>query len=182
MAKRPPINNEQRVCVARVGAPHGIRGDVKLWSFTADPLAVADYGALASKDGSRTLEIETLRPAKDFLVARFKGIADRDAAERLRNLDLYVPRDRLPPIEEDDEFYFADLVGLVAHDPAGTRIGQIAAVHNFGAGDLLELKLDDARDTVFVPFTDATVPHIDIAGGKVTIDRPQEIGTQEDER
>jgi 16S rRNA processing protein RimM len=175
MTKRPPAPSEQRICVARVGAPHGVRGEVKLWSFTSDPLAVADYGTLESKDGARTLEIETLRPAKDHLVARFKGVSDRDAAERLRSLDLYVARARLPPIAGNDEFYVTDLVGLAAHDRDGARIGDIVSVQNFGAGDLLELKLDAARDTVFVPFTETTVPHVDIAGGKVVIDRPDEI-------
>lgn len=181
MSKRPPASTEQRVCVARVGAPHGVRGEVKLWSFTQDPFAVADYGALESEDGKRTFAIETLRSAKDFLVARFEGVADRNAAERLRNLDLYVPRDRLPPVEDDDEFYVADLVGLAAHDPSGARIGQIAAIHNFGAGDLIELKLDGMRDTVFLPFTEAVVPQVDVAGGKVVIDRPAEIGSQQEE-
>src|SRR3954467_5355130 len=142
MTKRPPTTNAERICVARVGAPHGVRGDVKLWSFTSDPLAVADYGTLESDDGKHKLEIETLRPAKDFLVARFKGIADRNAAERLRNIDLYVARDRLPLIDADDEFYITDLVGLAAHDPSGARIGEVVAVQNFGAGDLIELKLD----------------------------------------
>jgi 16S rRNA processing protein RimM len=181
MTKRPPADSAQRICVARVGAPHGVRGEVKLWPFTGDPLAVAGYGALETKDGARTLNIETVRPAKDHLVARFKGVSDRDAAERLRNLELYVSRDRLPPIEGSDEFYCTDLVGLAAHDPGGARIGEIIAVQNFGAGDLLEVKLDAARDTVFVPFTETTVPHVDIAGGKVVIDRPAEIDA-EDER
>jgi 16S rRNA processing protein RimM len=180
MTKRPPASDAQRICVARVGAPHGVRGEVKLWSFTSDPLAVAGYGAVETKDGTRRLEIEALRPAKDFLVARFKGIDDRTAAERLRNVELYVARDRLPPIEADDEFYVTDLVGLAAHDPAGTLIGEIVAVHNFGAGDLLELKLVAARDTVLVPFTDTTVPDIDIAGGKVVIDRPAEIDAKDE--
>jgi len=175
MTKRPPAGSEQRICVARVGAPHGVRGDVKLWSFTGDRLAVADYGAMETADGKRTLEIETLRPAGEFFVARFKGVTDRDAAEKLRNVELYVARDRLPPIEADDEFYVTDLVGLAAHDPSGARIGDIVSVQNFGAGDLIELKLDGARDTVFVPFTEATVPQVDIVGGKVVIDRPDEV-------
>lgn len=168
-------SDKDRICVARVGAPHGVRGDVKLWSFTSDPLNVADYGAVETKDGARTLEIEALRPAKDHLVAHFKGVDDRNAAERLRNLELYVARDCLPPIDATDEFYFTDLVGLSAYDPAGVQIGTIVSVQNFGAGDLLEVKLDSTRDTVFVPFTEATVPHVDIAGGKVVVDQPSEI-------
>ena len=102
-----------RVCVAQIGAAHGVRGEVRLRSFTADPLAVKDYGALESEDGALRLEIEALRPAKDHLVARLAGIRDRDAAERLRNIKLFVPRDRLPATGPD-EFYHADLIGLAA--------------------------------------------------------------------
>ncbi len=160
----------KRVCVGRIGAPHGVRGEVKLWPFTADPLAVARYGELKTADGARTFEVEALRPARDHVVARFKGVRDRAAAEALRNLELYVPRDRLPAIEADDEFYYADLVGLAATDRDGSAIGTIVAVHNFGAGDLLEVEPVDGRDTVLVPFTEATVPEIDIAAGKVVVD------------
>ena len=89
----------QRICVAQIGAPHGVRGEVKLWSFTADPLAVKDYGALESEDGAARFEIEAVRPAKDHLVARLRGVSDRDAAGRLTNLKLFVPRERLPEPE-----------------------------------------------------------------------------------
>ncbi len=102
----------ERIRVARIGAAHGVRGEVKLWSFTEDPMAVTSYGALETEDGTRRFEIESLRPAKDHLVARIAGVADRDAAEALRNLELFVPRERLPEIEEADTFYYADLVGL----------------------------------------------------------------------
>jgi 16S rRNA processing protein RimM len=160
----------KRVCVGRIGAPHGVRGEVKLWPFTADPLAIAEYGALATADGGRSFEIEALRPAGDCMVARLKGIRDRDAAEALRNIELFVPRDRLPVIESTDEFYYADLVGLPAYDPSGQALGTILAVHNFGAGDLLELNPASGGDTVFVPFTDQAVPDIDISAGRVVID------------
>src|SRR5882724_11324378 len=99
-----PSSADQRVCVGRIGAAHGTRGEVKLWSFTADPMAIADYGALATADGARTFTIAALRPGKGFLVARLAGIADRDGAEKLANLDLYVARERLPP-PADGEFY-----------------------------------------------------------------------------
>jgi 16S rRNA processing protein RimM len=164
----------RRICVARIGAPHGIRGEVKLWPFTTDPLAIAEYGVLEMADGAGVIEIQSMRPARDFLVARLKGITDRTAAEKLRNVELFVPRDRLPAIEEDDEFYYADLVGLAAVDRAGATLGTIVAVHNFGAGDLLELKLDTDRETLLIPFTEATVPELDVAGGRVVIDLPME--------
>ncbi len=160
----------KRVCVGRIGAPHGVRGEVKLWPFTADPLTIAQYGELATADGSRSFEIEALRPAGDCMVARLKGVRDRDAAEALRNIELFVPRDRLPAIESTDEFYYADLVGLPAFDPHGQALGTILAVHNFGAGDLLELKPASGGDTLFVPFTDQAVPDIDVSAGRVVID------------
>jgi 16S rRNA processing protein RimM len=167
--------DSKRICVARIGAAHGVRGDVKLWSFTADPLAIADYGVLETQDGRRSFEIETLRPQGDFLVARLAGVSDRNAAEALRNIDLYVSRNKFPDIVVDDEFYVADLVGLAACDPAGATIGEVVGVHNFGAGDLIELKLTAARDTLLLPFSEANVLAIDIAGGKVTVALPAEI-------
>ncbi|HVG51287.1 MAG TPA: ribosome maturation factor RimM [Xanthobacteraceae bacterium] len=173
-------DNAKRVCVGKIGAAHGVRGDVKLWSYTADPLAIADYGPLQTADGKRSFEIETLRPQGEFLVARLKGVADRNAAELLRNLELYVSRDQFPDIEDDGEFYVADLVGLKARDRAGASLGEIVAVHNFGAGDLIELRLIDARDTVLLAFSDDVVPEVDIAGGTVTIDLPDEISATPD--
>jgi len=101
-----------RVCVAQIGAAHGIRGEVRLRSFTEDPMAVASYGPLESEDGKRRFTIEAMRPAKDHFVVRLEGIGDREAAEKLTNVRLYVPREVLPPIEEDETFYHADLVGL----------------------------------------------------------------------
>ena len=160
----------KRVCVGRIGAPHGVRGEVKLWPFTADPLAIAQYGELTTANGARSFEVEALRPAGDCMVARLKGIRDRDAAEALRNVELFVPRDRLPAIESTDEFYYTDLVGLPAFDRSGQALGTILAVHNFGAGDLLELKPAGGGDTVFVPFTDHAVPNIDVSAGRVVID------------
>jgi 16S rRNA processing protein RimM len=160
----------KRICVGRIGAPHGVRGEVKLWPFTADPLAIGRYGELFTADGTRRFEVEALRPARDHMVARLKGIADRTAAEALRNLELFVPRDRLPEIEEPDEFYHADLIGLTACDRGGRTLGSIVAVYNFGAGDLLELKPDAGGDTVLVPFTQLTVPEIDMPAGRLVID------------
>jgi 16S rRNA processing protein RimM len=157
-----------RVCVARLGAAHGVRGEVKLWSFTADPAAVAGYGPFETADG-RVVEIETLRPAKDFFVARLKGVADRDAAERLRNAELFVPRERLPAPEDSDEFYHADLIGLAVVDASGAGLGSVVAVHNFGAGDIIEVRRTEGGDTVMLPFTQAAVPAIDVAAGRIVV-------------
>jgi 16S rRNA processing protein RimM len=166
VAARSP--EPQRICVARLGAAHGVRGEVKLWSFTADPAAVADYGPFETPDG-RVVEIEAMRPAKEFFVARLKGVADRDAAERLRNVELFVPRERLPAPAEADEFYHADLIGLAVVDTAGAALGSVVAVHNFGAGDLIEVRRPEARDTVMLAFSQAVVPEIDLTGGRVVV-------------
>jgi len=162
----------ERICVAQIGAAHGVRGEVKLRSFTADPLAVKDYGALESEDGSVRFEIESVRAAKDHLVARLAGVHDRDAAERLRNIKLFVPRARLPAAAAD-EFYYADLIGLAAVTADGREFGTVAAVHNFGAGDLLEIRLTAGGATVMLPFTDAAVPRIDIAAGRIVVEPPE---------
>ena len=165
----------ERICVAQIGGPHGIRGEVKLKSFTADPLAVKDYGPLTSEDGSAQFEIETVRPAKSHLVARFRGVDDRNAAERLTNLRLFVSRERLPP-PGTDEFYHADLIGLTAVTADGVEIGTVVAVHDFGAGDLLELRPVTGGTTIMLPFTDAFVPSVDIAGGRIVVQPPVETG------
>jgi 16S rRNA processing protein RimM len=161
----------RRICVGRIGAAHGTRGEVRLWSFTADPMAIKDYGALASEDGTRTFTIETLRPAKDFLVARLAGIADRTAAEALCNLDLYVARERLPAAEAD-EFYHADLIGLAVVSGDGRALGSVVALHNFGANDLLEVRPTVGNTTVMLPFTEAVVPVVDVPGGRIVVDPP----------
>lgn len=158
-----------RVCVGQIGAPHGVRGEVRLRSFTANPDAIAGYGPFETEDG-RVLTIESLRPAKDHFVAVLTGIGDRDAAAQLANVRLYVPRERLPEIAEPDEFYHADLVGLVVVDRAGQRLGTVVAIRNFGAGDLIEVRADDCGDTELVPFDETHVPAVEIAAGRVVVD------------
>jgi 16S rRNA processing protein RimM len=161
-----------RVCVAQIGAAHGVRGEVRLKPFTTDPLGVTRYGALETEDGRR-IEIEAARPARDMLVARLKGVADRNAAEALKNVRLYVPRERLPQ-PEDDEYYHADLIGLAAQTADGMAFGVVKAVHNFGAGDLLEIEPVEGGATVMLPFNATTVPTIDIAARRVVVEPPAE--------
>jgi 16S rRNA processing protein RimM len=163
----------RRVCVAQIGAPHGVRGEVRLWVFTEDPMAVARYGPLETGDGSQRFEIEALRRGKQYFVARLRGIADRTAAERLNNLALYVPREKLPSPEDDETFYHADLIGLLAYDRQDAAVGTVLAVHNFGAGDLLEIQPQSGGAPVMLPFTNATVPTVDVAAGRIVIDPPQ---------
>ena len=168
-----------KVCVARIGAAHGVRGEVKLWSFTQDPAAVATYGPLETQDGTRRFEIEALRPAKDHFVARIAGVASRDDAEQLRNLELYIPRARLPHIEEVDTFYHADLVGLDAVTPEGTQVGTVHALHNFGAGDIIEIMPLGSGEPLMLPFNETTVPKIDLEAKQIVIVPPTEIEAQD---
>lgn len=163
----------QNICVARIGAVHGVRGAVKLWPFVEDPLALPEFGALATKDGARSFEIASLRAAKDHLVATFKGIDDRDAAAGLNGIELYVPRDALPPADEG-EYYHADLIGLNAVDESGATLGRVIAMHNFGAGDIIEIA-PPSGPTLLLPFTDAVVPTVDLVNGYVVIVMPSEI-------
>ena len=161
------------ICVARIGAAHGVRGAVKLWTFTEDPLAVKHYGPLTTKDGTRQFEVTHAREAKDHLVATLKGIATREEAERLNGVELYIARDKLPETDEG-EYYHADLIGLAAVTAADAPIGRVIAIHNFGAGDIIEIApLEGA--TLLLPFTNAVVPTVDIKAGKVVIELPGEI-------
>jgi 16S rRNA processing protein RimM len=161
-----------RICLGQIGAAHGVRGEVRLRSFTADPEAIADYGPLETEDG-RIVRIKSLRAAKDHFVAQLKGITDRDAAEQLTNVKLYVARERLPEPSAPDEFYHADLIGLTVVDRAGAARGTVVAVHNFGAGDLIEVKPTDASTTQLLPFDEATVPEVDLAAGRLVVVEPE---------
>jgi len=168
-----PLAQDTKICVAKIGAAHGVRGEVKLWPFTEDPLAVLHYGPLSTKDGLQQFEVVRAREAKGHLVAVLKGVATRNDAERLNGIELYIARDRLPPTE-DDEYYHADLIGLAAESAAGEPIGRVVAIHNFGAGDIIEIA-PPKGPTLMLPFTNAVVPTVDIAQGRVIIERPQEI-------
>ena len=165
--------NPRLVLVGRFGAPQGVRGEIRIKSYTADPLGIGDYGPLSDETGARKFEIERLRPLKDdMLVAKVKGLADRDAAGALTGVSLFVAREKLPPPEED-EFYIADLIGLAAVSPEGEAIGVVKNVLNFGAGDILEIA-PGAGDTLMLPFTKEVAPSIDFTGGKIVVVRPAE--------
>jgi 16S rRNA processing protein RimM len=162
-----------QVCVARIGAAHGVRGAVKLWTFTDDPLAVTRYGPLSTRDGARSFEVAHAREAKGHLVATLKGITTRNEAERLNGLELYISREKLPATDHG-EYYHADLIGLAAVTTAGEPLGKVVAVHNFGAGDIIEIAPPGGATTL-LPFSDAVVPTVDLAGGRVLIELPDEI-------
>lgn len=166
-----------RVCLGVVGAPHGVRGAVRIKSFTDEPAAIAGYGALEDEAGARQFKLQVISAAKGdgMIIAKLAGIADRDRAETLRGLRLYLPRAALPPPGED-EFYYADLIGLAAMLEDGAPIGKIIAVHDFGAGDVLEIASEGSvhgGQPVLVPFTRAAVPVVDLAGHRVVIDPPE---------
>ena len=161
------------ICVARIGAAHGVRGAVKLWTFTEDPLAVKAYGPLTTRDGARQFEVTHVREAKDHLVATFKGVASREDAERLNGIELYIAREKLPETD-DDEYYHADLIGLAAVNAANEPLGRVVAIHNFGAGDIIEIAPPHGS-TMLLPFTNAVVATVDLKGGRVVIELPREI-------
>lgn len=160
----------KRVCVGVVAGAHGVRGAVRIKSFTADPKDVGRYGPVEDEGGQRKFKLSFVGTAKGVVLAKLTGITDRDQAEALRAMRLYLPREALPPPDEE-EYYHADLIGIAAVLADGTSIGTVQAVHDFGAGDCLEIARPE-RQPVMVPFTRAAVPVIDIAGGRVVLDPP----------
>lgn len=163
----------EKVCLGTIVGVHGVRGTVRIKSFTADPAAIAAYGAVSDESGTRRFAVDVLGQARGAVLARLSGVADRDAAEALRGLRLYVPRDALPKTNED-EFYHADLIGLPVETKEGALLGSVRAVHNFGAGDILELRAGDGRE-FFLPFSDAIVPSVDLAAGRIVADPPASL-------
>lgn len=175
MNRQPPPH---RILLGRIIAAHGVRGEVLIKTFTGDPAAIAAYGALSDMIGARSFKVRVIRTTPKGVVARIDGVTDRTAAEAAKGTDLYVERARLPAAG-GGEYYHADLIGLEAVAPGGESIGTIIAIENFGAGDLLEVRLANSRSTEFIPFTDACVPNIDIAGGRATIVMPTVVGEPE---
>ena len=171
--------SQDRVLLGVVAAPHGVRGLVRIKSFTEDPMKVAAYGPLSDETGKKAYRIEALSASRDSVLARIEGVADRTAAEALRGLRLYVARSALPAAGER-EWYEADLVGLAAIGKDGRDWGKVIAFHDFGAGSVIEMS-----GGVMLPFTDEAVPEIDVEGGKIVIDPPAGLlaggATKEDE-
>ncbi len=169
-------NRHDRVCVAAVVGAHGVKGLIALRAFTGDPQAVAAYGPVETEDGRRRLALAIAgRAGKGRLLARVDGIDDRDKALALRGERLYVARDRLPPLADAEEFYHADLIGLRVADLSGSVIGEVASLHDFGAGDVLVVR-DPEGGEVTLPFTKAVVPTVDLDKGLLTVDVPLAVG------
>jgi len=168
------------VLLGVVGAPHGVRGEVRIKTFTGDPLAIADYGPLSDSKG-RSFEISDIRPAKEVVVARLKGVTTREAAEALNGVELFVARDKLSAGEDEDEFLQADLIGCSVIGPGGAPLGTVSAVENYGAGDLLDIETPDGR-SVLMPFTKAFAPRIDIAARRIEAEPPLGLFEPDDDK
>ena len=170
-----------RVCVGVIGGVHGVRGIVKLRAFTADPADVVAYGPLTDRSGQRVFAVRLLSRHKGQWLARVDGVDDRDAAAALRGTELFADRSRMPE-PEPDEFYHADLIGLAAVRSDGDPVGTVRAVHDFGAGDILEIACPDGPP-LMLPFTRRAVPEIDIAGGRLVVEPPAYMeGTADEPR
>ncbi len=166
------------ILVAQVAGGFGVRGEVRVTAWTADPMALMSYGPLLRADGSVGLTLTSARPDKNGVVGRAKEIATKEQADALRGLKLHIPRDRLPEPDED-EFYLTDLVGLEARDPAGAVLGAVKSVQNFGADDMLEIAPAAGGATWYLPFTKTAVPELHIADGWLRAVRPAEVGERE---
>jgi 16S rRNA processing protein RimM len=162
-----------RVLVGVIAAAHGVRGLVRVKSFTADPKSIASYGELSDERGVRHFRLALQGQAKDGVIARIDGVVDRDAAEALKGTKLFVDRGALPDIAADDEFYQTDLVGLRVEARDGKTLGRVKAVLNFGAGDLLEIEGEGV--SLMLPFTKQVVPLVDLPGGRLVADPPTEV-------
>jgi 16S rRNA processing protein RimM len=161
------------ICIGAIAGSFGIAGEVRLKSFCSEPADIGTYGPLFSEDGRRQFNVTLTRPVAGGLGARIAGVSSKEAADALRGTSLFVPRDRLPALP-DDEFYHADLIGLDAFDTGGEQIGKVSAVYNHGAGDIVEISTIRHKSALLLPFTTAIVPNVDLAAGRIVVDLPDE--------
>jgi 16S rRNA processing protein RimM len=167
--------------MGRIGSAHGLKGEVRIQSFTEDPLALADYGPLATNKPGLTITILSARTNTNVLVAKLEGVNGRTAAERLNGVELYLDRALLPETEDEDDFYHADLIGLEARLDNGAVLGEVIAVPNFGAGDLIEIRDPQSGDTYLYPFTRKVVPEVHLEAGYLIIEVPVEAEPGDEE-
>jgi 16S rRNA processing protein RimM len=175
----PVASADEWVCLGVIAQPHGVRGLVRIKPFTEDVGAVANYGEVTDRKTGRTFTISVANVVKGMVTARVEGISDRDQAAALKGTELWVPREVLPE-PQDGEFYHHDMIGLMAVGEDGAGIGEVVGVENYGAGDLLELRMTEGR-TVLVPFTNACVPEVDIKSGRVVVIIPPGLADEDDE-
>jgi 16S rRNA processing protein RimM len=160
------------ICIGSIAGSYGVQGEVRLKSFCAEPADIASYGPLTTEDGSRSFTVQLTRPVTGGYGARLSGVATKEQADGLRGTALFVDRAKLPSLP-DDEFYHADLIGLAVYDTGGAAVGQVSAVHNHGAGDLLEVQPIGAAPAILLPFTRAIVPTVDLLARRVIVDVPE---------
>ncbi len=175
------MTDQNLILVAQVAGGFGVKGEVRVTAWTADPMALLAYGPLLRADGSVGLTLTSGRPEKTAIVGRAKEIATKEQADALRGLKLFVPRDRLPPPEDEDEFYLTDLIGLTARDADDAVIGTVKSVPNFGAGDMLEIAPAEGGPTWYLPFTRGAVPEVRLTDGWLRAIRPAEVDEREPE-
>jgi 16S rRNA processing protein RimM len=161
------------ICIGAIAGAFGVSGEVRLKSFCSEPTDIASYGPLLSEDGSREFRITLTRPVAGGLGARIPGVTTKEEADALRGTSLFVPRDRLPSLPEE-EFYHADLIGLEAYDTGGVLVGKVTAVYNHGAGDILEISPTGHKSALLLPFTAMIVPNVDLAAGRIVVDPPDD--------
>ena len=172
------MSDAKLILVGQVAGGFGVRGEVRVTAFTADPLALKAYGPLLRADGSVGLTLTTARAAKGAVIGRAKEIETKEQADALRGLKLFVPRERFPAPDED-EVYVTDLIGLEARDPDGRVLGRVKAVQNFGASDMLEITPAEGGQTWYLPFTREATPELHIADGWILAVPPTEVGERE---
>lgn len=166
--------NDKRILLGEITGAHGIRGDLFVRSYTDHPQAIGDYGALTDENGVAPLTLKVVRTTpKGAIVARVKGVVDRNGAQALKGRKLCVARAAMPEPDEEEDFYYADLIGLAVIDERANALGEIVAVHNYGAGDLLEIRLATTKKSELVPFTKACVPKIDFSARRATVVLPE---------
>lgn len=163
-----------RICVGAIAGSYGVKGEVRLKSFCADPEAISEYDPLFSEDGSKKYSFTLTRAVKNGFSAKIKGVTNKEQAEKLRGIRLFADRNQLPELP-DDEFYHADLIGLIVLDTGGNNLGRVKNVQNFGAGDLLEIEGSALENTALLPFTKEVVPTVDLTGGRIIADPPEGV-------
>ena len=161
-----------RICVGAIAGSFGLQGEVRLKSFCSTPEAIASYGPLTSEDGTRSFNVKLTRPVANGLGARITGITTKEQADALKGTSLYADRSKLPSLP-DDEFYHTEIIGMAVHDTGGALIGSVQAVHNHGAGDLLEIMGLGMKTALLLPFTRKAVPTVDLAARRIVADLPE---------
>jgi len=170
---------DTKILLAQIGSPHGIKGEVRVKPF-GEPEMLNQYGKLETRDGKK-FKIKRMRPQKTMMVVKFEGVNTRDEAESLNGVELFIDRAKLPEPEDEDEFYIEDLIGMNVLDEKGDQLGNILAVPNFGAGDMLEIKPSNSSSTFFLPFTREVVPEIDFENSNVKVVPPVEVSERDKE-